>query len=64
MCYLVTGIGRGSARFHAIYDTEAEAKSNAERLAREDMKELALWKQVATLGVEQIVAWKTGSEHP
>lgn len=62
MCYLVTGVNpnaqSNAVKFHAIYDTEEEARSNAERLARQGLNELAVWKQIAVPKIVQTVTWE------
>lgn len=61
MCYLVTWMepsGSGRADKHAIWDTEQLAREKAETLCRAGAESVAVWKQVATPSLEQIVSWE------
>lgn len=63
MCYLVSGVNAGinirqASRIHAIFDTEEEARAEAEKLARSGCNEISVWKQIATPKVEQTVTWE------
>lgn len=63
MCYLVTGINTALAssnsavRIHRIFDTEQEAKEGAESVLKAGHTEVAVWKQVATPKMEQVISW-------
>lgn len=64
MCYLVTGVSPGinirqASRIHAIFDTEEEAKAEAEKLVRSGCNEVSVWKQIATPKISQTVTWET-----
>lgn len=62
MCYLVTGINSSltsnASRAHALWDTEEEARQDAEKLLRLSYTEVAVWKQLAVPRVEQKVIWE------
>lgn len=61
MPYLVTGVNPGNnsgGRYHALFDTEQEARTEAERLVRAFHNEVAVWKQITTPKLEQIITWE------
>lgn len=61
MCYLVTAINpsaTSSGRLFQIFDTEAEARTEAERLIRAGHNEAVVWKQIAVPRVETSVVWE------
>lgn len=61
MCYLVTGINTSqinTGRYFAIFDTEEDAKVEAEKLAQAGHNEVVVWKKVAAPKVEKKVVWE------
>ena len=64
MCYLVSGVNpprlatANRDRLHSIFDTEADAKIEAEKRVRDGFTEVAIWKQIATPSVETIIKWE------
>lgn len=62
MCYLVSGVNpprleANRARLHSIFDTEADAKIEAEKRVRDGFTEVAIWKQIATPSIETSIKW-------
>ncbi len=68
MCYSVTGLkpttssaGRADPQTR-IFDTEQEAKDEAEKWLRAGMTEVAVWEQVAIPRLRSIISWSDGRE--
>jgi hypothetical protein len=60
MCYLVTWnepTGNGRADRRVIVDTETEARERGELQLKAGALDVAVWKQIATPTLEQVVQW-------